>query len=200
MKISVPPRAPSTILTTIWAIRSETVGIPSNRCSLPSPSVSPPYAPAVENSSPMTSDSRSCKGCSSDPSQNLQSTPHLHPLLLCSPLPACRPPKPARLEILNGFALLNRLLPIPVDHSVKPDDAAPSLHPHYRDFITTTGCSAPVPRIGTLTLVGPPLGFSLNIGTTGSHVPHKSLDQVHATFMPGAAQAVNRFPLSLSWS
>ena len=43
------------------------------------------------------------------------------------------------------------------------------------------------------------LSFSLNIRTTGSHVPHKSLDQVHVTFMPDAAQAVNRFPLSLSW-
>jgi hypothetical protein len=43
------------------------------------------------------------------------------------------------------------------------------------------------------------LNFSLIIGTTGSHVPHKSLNQVHATFMPDAAQAVNRFPLSLSW-
>ncbi len=42
--------------------------------------------------------------------------------------------------------------------------------------------------------------FSLNIGTTGSHVPHKSLNQVPATFMPGAVQAVNRFPLNLSWT
>lgn len=31
------------------------------------------------------------------------------------------------------------------------------------------------------------------------HVPHRSLNQIHATFMPDAAQAVNRFPLSLSW-
>ncbi|MBU4449533.1 MAG: hypothetical protein KKD99_13185, partial [Proteobacteria bacterium] len=28
------------------------------------------------------------------------------------------------------------------------------------------------------------LSFSLHIGTTGSHVPPKSLIQVHATFMP----------------
>ena len=42
--------------------------------------------------------------------------------------------------------------------------------------------------------------FSLIIGTTGSRVPHKSLAQVHATFMPDAAQAVNRFPLDLSRS
>ena len=32
-----------------------------------------------------------------------------------------------------------------------------------------------------------------------SHVPNKSLNQVHAIFMPDAAQAVNRFPLNLSW-
>jgi len=42
------------------------------------------------------------------------------------------------------------------------------------------------------------LGFSLNIGATGSHVPHRSLDQVHAAFMPGAAWAVSRYPPDLS--
>ena len=44
------------------------------------------------------------------------------------------------------------------------------------------------------------LDFSLIIGATGSHVPHKSLIQGLATFMPDAAQAVNRFPLNLSRS
>jgi hypothetical protein len=39
---------------------------------------------------------------------------------------------------------------------------------------------------------------ALSIGPTGSHVPHKSLDQVHAIFMPDATQAVNRLPLDLS--
>ena len=29
---------------------------------------------------------------------------------------------------------------------------------------------------------------------------HESLDQVHATFMPDATQAISRFPLGLSWS
>ena len=59
----------------------------------------------------------------------------------------------------------------------------------------------PVPRISTLTLMGSShLSFSLSIGTTGSHVPHKSRDQVHATFMPDAAQAVTRLLLDLSWS
>jgi hypothetical protein len=44
------------------------------------------------------------------------------------------------------------------------------------------------------------LNFSLNIETTGSHVPHKSLTQIRATFTPEAAQAVNRLPLNLSWN
>ena len=47
--------------------------------------------------------------------------------------------------------------PIGLFHSIKPNDATPSLRPHYRIFSTTTGCSAPVPCIGTQTLVGPPL-------------------------------------------
>ncbi|WP_321416094.1 hypothetical protein [uncultured Desulfobacter sp.] len=42
---------------------------------------------------------------------------------------------------------------------IKPDNATPSLHPNYRDFNTTTSCSAPVLRFGTLILVGLPLGF-----------------------------------------
>ena len=74
--------------------------------------------------------------------------------------------------------------------------------------------STPITGTSTLLRVGPPpcpasvlsflwilhLNFSLNIGTTGSHVPHKSLDQIRATFMPDAAQAVNRLLLNLSWS
>ena len=42
------------------------------------------------------------------------------------------------------------------------------------------------------------LNFSLNIETTGSHVPHKSLTQSHAIFTPEAAWAVNRFLPNLS--
>jgi hypothetical protein len=44
------------------------------------------------------------------------------------------------------------------------------------------------------------LNFSLTIRATGSHVPHKSPDQIHATFMPDATQSVNRLPLGSSWS
>jgi len=42
------------------------------------------------------------------------------------------------------------------------------------------------------------LCFSLNIRTTGSHVPHKSLYHVHAVFMPEAIWPVNRLPPDLS--
>jgi hypothetical protein len=44
-------------------------------------------------------------------------------------------------------------------YRLKLDNVAPSLQPHYRTFLTITGDSAPVPRIGTLTLVGLPLAF-----------------------------------------
>src|SRR5262249_21064346 len=44
-----------------------------------------------------------------------------------------------------------------VDPTTKQDDWAPSLQAHYRPFHATTSPSAPVPRIGTLALVGLPL-------------------------------------------
>ncbi len=46
-----------------------------------------------------------------------------------------------------------------VDPTTKLDDLAPSLDAHYRHFFATTSQSAPVPRIGTLVLVGLPLGL-----------------------------------------
>jgi hypothetical protein len=75
-----------------------------------------------------------------------------------------------------GFALSMRVLPSPVALRPELNNATPSLQPHYRTFITTTGCSAPVPRVGTLILIGSTyLDFSLSIGATGSRVPHRSL-------------------------
>lgn len=44
-------------------------------------------------------------------------------------------------------------------YRLKPDNAAPLLEPHYKAFIAHTGSSASVPRLGTLTLMGPPLAF-----------------------------------------
>jgi hypothetical protein len=46
-----------------------------------------------------------------------------------------------------------------VDLRIKLNNAAPSVQFYYRTFLPTTGCSAPVPRIGTLILVVPPLEF-----------------------------------------
>lgn len=80
----------------------------------------------------------------------------------------------------------------------EPNNATPSLQPHYRTFNTTTDCSAPVLRIGTLTLTGTScLSFSLGIGATGSRVPHESLIRSHAAFMPDVARAEIRSPPGL---
>ena len=82
---------------------------------------------------------------------------------------------------------------MPVDLRPELNNATPSLQPHYRAFVTTTGCSAPVPRIGTLILAGAScLDVSLRIGATGSHVPRKSLPQSHAAFMPDVVRAAIR--------
>jgi len=82
-----------------------------------------------------------------------------------------------------------------VARTAKLNDDAPSVQSHYRTFIPTTNVSVPVPRIGTLALAKAiRLGFFLGIGTTGSHVPHWSLNQSHAAFMPGAGRAVGRLP------
>jgi len=76
---------------------------------------------------------------------------------------------------------------------MKPDDDAPSVQSHYRTFFPITGVSAPVPRLGTQTLVAAGrLGRSLCIGATGSCVPYRSLSQGHAAFMPDADWAVSR--------
>src|SRR5450755_392972 len=87
-----------------------------------------------------------------------------------------------------------------VDHRPSQDDPSPSLQPHYRAFIATTGRSAPAPRIATLPLADLLLGVlapddqpqatttplaGRPIGTTGSRVPHKSPDHAHATIHAG---------------
>jgi len=75
-------------------------------------------------------------------------------------------------------------------------------------------CSSPITGPSSLLRAAPPLCLasvlrllrdrrlsrSLSIKATGSHVPYQSLYPVHATSMPVAAQAINRFPPSLSWS
>src|SRR5262249_13876016 len=62
--------------------------------------------------------------------------------------------------ILNGFASStgsSRCQMASVGRWSRLNNAAPSLQPHYRAFITTTGCSAPALRFGT---------FALVVGTT----------------------------------
>ncbi len=49
--------------------------------------------------------------------------------------------------------LVSGLLLLPVGPELRLNNAAPSVQSHYRTFNPTTGCSAPVLRIGTLTLV-----------------------------------------------
>ena len=93
----------------------------------------------------------------------------------------------------NGFALStgsSRHQMASVGPWPRLNNAAPSVQPHYRAFVPTTGCSAPVLRFGTLVLaVGAACGFSLGIGATGSHVPYKSLVELRAAYMPDAARA-----------
>ena len=60
-----------------------------------------------------------------------------------------------------------------VSYLVTPFNAAPSLHPHYRDFITTTSSPATVPDIDTLILEILPLVFlSLTFRRLLPVVPH----------------------------
>jgi hypothetical protein len=58
------------------------------------------------------------------------------------------------------------------------------------------------PSLCPASVLGSSWGFhldvSLGIGATGSHVPHKSLKQGHAAFMPDAIWAVDRYLPDLS--
>src|SRR5215471_16695018 len=66
--------------------------------------------------------------------------------------------------LLERLCLVHRLLLFPVGQWPRPNNAAPSLQPHYRAFDATTGCSAPAPRFGTLALaVGAACGLSLHV-------------------------------------
>ena len=76
-----------------------------------------------------------------------------------------------------------------------------------QNWITPPLCSTPITEASSLIQAVPPLdsasvlsslrglrlGFSLDIGVEGSHVPHKSLRHIHVAFMPATAWSVNRF-------
>jgi hypothetical protein len=67
-----------------------------------------------------------------------------------------------------------------------------TLHP-LRDFFATSGWSAPVSRIGTLTLVGPPLGFLPSHRDDrfprSVHEPGSSSRRLYGGHRPGSRQA-----------
>jgi hypothetical protein len=78
------------------------------------------------------------------------------------------------------------------------DDLPPSLHEHYTRFITTTGQSAPLRRIGTFGLaVGAACAFSPWHCRPGSHVPYKSQIELRAAYTPDAARAASGHPSKL---
>jgi len=89
-----------------------------------------------------------------------------------------------------------------VDLWPRLNNAAPSLQPHYRTFLTTTGCSAPVLRIGTPILaVLAACDLSLDIGAQvhlqwleastwlpASKGPPSSLVQLRTAYTQGGAR------------
>jgi len=89
-----------------------------------------------------------------------------------------------------------------------PDEPSPSLHPHYRDFITTTRRSASRRGDGTQPSRFLPLRRSLlpspNLDRDAIHTrlptfPTKAADHVHAAFMPDTAWPIHGHPPDSSW-
>src|ERR1700722_18291302 len=79
----------------------------------------------------------------------------------------------------------------------KAEQRAPSLPPHYTAFHTTTGCSVPALRIGTLALaVGAACGFSLRAVGATEHRFSRSIrkPELRAAYMPDVARAVSGIP------
>src|SRR5215472_7436894 len=98
---------------------------------------------------------------------------------------------------IERLCLVHRLLLLPVGQWARPNNAAPSLQPHYRAFDATTGCSAPAPRFGTLALaVGAACGLSLHvIGVTKQRFarsirkPGRASRRLHAGCCSGSIRA-----------
>jgi len=87
-----------------------------------------------------------------------------------------------------------------VGSKIELDDAAPWLHSHY-EASTLIRAAPPLCSASVLSsLWDHHLEFSLHIGATGSHVPHRSLNHVHAALTPGATQAISRLLLGSSWA
>ena len=98
---------------------------------------------------------------------------------------------------LERLCLVHGLLPFPVGQWPRPNNAAPSLQPHYRAFDATTGCSAPAPRFGTLALaVGAACGLSLHADSVTRHrfsrsirKPGRASRRLHAGCRSGRIRA-----------
>ena len=99
----------------------------------------------------------------------------------------------SRFGMENGFAMATELLPLPVGSEPRRNTAAPSVQSHDRTFLPTTELLRPcAPH-----RYSGPCGFchlnvSLGSGTTGSHVPYKSLIRLRAASMPDVARAAFR--------
>ena len=127
---------------------------------------------AVGNSYPRPCGSRSRRDCATNSSRtrdilfiNPRSTP-------IRSLRTSMRRRPGALLIANDFVDVVNSSLIKVGQSHLQNNAAPSLHAHYRRFITTMSCSAPALRFGVRTrgLNQPLAAFPLH-RKTGSHVP-----------------------------
>src|SRR6266581_2353312 len=99
--------------------------------------------------------------------------PHQRPPRPGSPSPVSRHPTPSVWQSCRAL-LSAPVPPMAGGPARKLNDPPPSLHPHARGFRTTTGWSAPGPRVGTLPLVGPPLaGLPWHRGDRFPRSPHK---------------------------
>src|SRR5260363_15472 len=91
--------------------------------------------------------------------------------------------------------LFQNLLLLTVGFKSRPSNATPSLHGQYSRFLTTTGCSVPVPCIGTLILKISVFCVSpLASRRLVPAVPYKSLHQTHATYTPDTTCSVTELP------
>lgn len=140
-----------------------------------------------ESTSPMTSDSRSCTGCPADLIRSQRWTARPPLALPDSSLPPGTPPRlpTSRSQTTSPVTSTGSSTPPgerPVDQTpTVTSDPAPSLHPYYRGFSTTTGRSADMPRDGTQLLTvfaawSAPSRTRAGMQCRGmtSHVPYKS--------------------------
>jgi len=150
----------------------------------------------AESTSPMTCDSRPCRGCPSGLARMPPATrrPHRSPPIRFHPL--IRIPHELLRNVVR-LRLRHGLLPLLVDLHPRPDCRAPSLRPHYQ----TSSLQRARPPLRLASVLDSSwvhhLEVSLRIEATGSHVPHKSLSWAHAVFMPVTTRAVSRHLPSL---